>query len=284
MSKTCDNYDPNSTSQLRLKVYRGANSTFYTATDILLNNPGSLADVIAMDRDSVLYIHGFIENYERDNVLAIINAYLDKGGVNFILLDWGSIALNPNYFYVANQVGLIGKTIAEFFDKTEKFFNLERLHIVGHSLGAHVAGNIGRNLKTINLTRITGLDPAGPLFYPSSCHITATDAKTVVAIHTDGRLYGTLSQTGSIDFFPNSDRPLQRGCSAIIGSFCSHQRSVKYYVEALKNPKAFPARRCNWNRDGKDDEEIYFGDSTTSNAHGAYCFNTNDQPPFGKGS
>ncbi|CAL7944356.1 unnamed protein product [Xylocopa violacea] len=220
---TCDNYDPNSTSQLRLKVYRGANSTFYTATDILLNNPGSLADVIAMDRDSVLYIHGFIENYERDNVLAIINAYLDKGGVNFILLDWGSIALNPNYFYVANQVGLIGKTIAEFFDKTEKFFNLERLHIVGHSLGAHVAGNIGRNLKTINLTRITG-------------------------------------------------------------SFCSHQRSVKYYVEALKNPKAFPARRCNWNRDGKDDEEIYFGDSTTSNAHGAYCFNTNDQPPFGKGS
>jgi pimeloyl-ACP methyl ester carboxylesterase len=42
-------------------------------------------------------------------------------------------------------------------------YNLTKIHVVGHSLGAQVAASIGNKLKETNitLTRITGLDPAG---------------------------------------------------------------------------------------------------------------------------
>ncbi|XP_076766919.1 pancreatic triacylglycerol lipase [Xylocopa sonorina] len=293
-----------------LKESKIVNSSYYTATDILVHNPDSIAEFIDTDRDTVLFIHGFLENYERPNVLNVINAYLDKNGVNIILLDWGSVVLTVDYYYVSNQIAFIGRTLAEFFDRTEKWIDVDRLHIVGHSLGAHIAGQIGRNLKHATLPRITGLDPAGPLFYPSSCHVMPSDAKTVVMIHTNSRLYGTPYQTGTVDFFPNENYMLQPGCMPLLGKSsrtvyllnismdllanskfitacirdaCSHQRSVKYYIESLKNPTAFPAYRCFGNED-KLDEEVYFGETTTPKARGIYCFPTNDHEPFSKNS
>lgn len=49
--------------------------------------------------------------------------------------------------------------------------DFNKLHIVGHSLGGQMAGNLGRKIKeksnnTIKLRRITSLDPAFPPFYP----------------------------------------------------------------------------------------------------------------------
>lgn len=35
-------------------------------------NPGNIADDILPDRDSILYIHGFLENTEAENVRVII--------------------------------------------------------------------------------------------------------------------------------------------------------------------------------------------------------------------
>ncbi|CAF2179443.1 unnamed protein product [Rotaria magnacalcarata] len=82
------------------------------------------------------------------------------------------------------------------------------IHITGHSLGAHMAGMIGKHITSGQLDRITGvyniiitiskifydftgLDPAGPLFLdaPPSERISFTDAAFVDIIHTNG---GTL--------------------------------------------------------------------------------------------
>ena len=52
-------------------------------------------------------------------------------------------------------------------------FHLDTFNLVGHSLGCQVVGLIGRNVyeksqKTTSISRLTALDPAGPLIYKSS--------------------------------------------------------------------------------------------------------------------
>lgn len=168
------------------KRFRYRNSSHFTSSESTVTNPGNIADAILTDRDSILYIHGFMENTEAENVRVIIRgillsyillsrdaekdrttgklgsslryrigfaAYLDKGDVNVILLDWGDIAYHINYVYVASQVAAIGKVVAESLNQLIELIDLDSLHVIGHSLGAHIAGNIGR---FANISRITG--------------------------------------------------------------------------------------------------------------------------------
>lgn len=99
--------------------------------------------------------------------------------------------------------------------------NLSNFHLVGHSLGAHVAGFAGKavqNTVGANVGRITGLDPAGPLYRLASAEnrLASTDADLVVALHTDGGVAGYYSPIGDIDFYANGGFPQQPGCSDII--------------------------------------------------------------------
>lgn len=67
----------------------------------------------------------------------------------------------------------------------------------------------------VNYFRITGLDPAGPLFTPNSTvFLTKEDAEFVDVIHTDAGIYGTSEALASADFYPNDGVRAQSGCSA----------------------------------------------------------------------
>ncbi|XP_076633965.1 lipase member H [Colletes latitarsis] len=276
---------PGAVGKVRLKIFKG-NSSFSTSTEGALMNPGKIVEDITTNKNSILYIHGFMENTESDNVQIIIKAYLEKGDVNVILVDWGEIAIDLNYVYVASQVPVIGKAVAESLEKLAELIDLNTLHVIGHSLGAHIAGHIGRFVN-VTLDRITGLDPALPLFYPSTCHIRSSDAEAVVILHTDGGFYGTPIDSGTVDFYANKGISPQPGCPIIIGGeLCSHQRSTKIYAESLNNPKSFPTHKCfdKIIEARKDEPKVYFGDSTPKNIYGAYCFNTHAQSPYGKGT
>lgn len=63
--------------------------------------------------------------------------------------------------------------------------------------------------------RSKGLDPAFPLYMFSSpsSRLSATDAKFVDVIHTDGGVLGFPWPLGHADFFPNGGIPLQPGCA-----------------------------------------------------------------------
>ena len=105
-----------------------------------------------------------------------------------ICVDWAAGAIDPNYVRAAVNTRLVGKQIAVFIRMiNEEFGDLnDKIHLIGFSLGAHVAGFAGAELK--NLSRITGLDPAGPLFegYDISVRLDKSDAKYVDVIHSNG--------------------------------------------------------------------------------------------------
>lgn len=99
--------------------------------------------------------------------------------------------------------------------------NLNKVHVIGHSLGSHLSGYAGYHLQNdfqLTLGRISGLDPAEPLFSGTDpiIRLDRTDARFVDIIHTDARPFisgglGMLEPIGHVDFYPNGgyDQP---GC------------------------------------------------------------------------
>ena len=92
---------------------------------------------------------------------------------------------------------------------------LPSLHLVGLSLGAQMAGVTGQNVQSGRITRITGLDPAGPLFkkWPKYLRLDSGDAEFVDVVHTDAGIFGFPRAIGHADFWPNGGLAPQPGCT-----------------------------------------------------------------------
>lgn len=70
-------------------------------------------------------------------------------------MDWEAGATLPNYVRAAANARLVGKQLAMLIQGLQKMgLSLHNIHLIGFSLGAHVAGFAGAELK--NLSRITG--------------------------------------------------------------------------------------------------------------------------------
>lgn len=69
------------------------------------------------------------------------------------------MAMYSEYFRSAASTRNVGKNIAAVIDHmvTQHNANLEDIHIIGHSLGAHTAGYAGMFTKSGKVGRITGL-------------------------------------------------------------------------------------------------------------------------------
>ncbi|GBO39841.1 Lipase member I, partial [Araneus ventricosus] len=112
------------------------------------------------------------------------------------------------------------------------------IHLIGHSLGAHMAGVAGRQIS--NLERITALDPAGPLYYPIQVFpaLSYEDANFVDVIHTSNLTtgYGYHEPIGDMDFYPNGGNS-QPQCQTIGENFTDDD-SVK---EDVSHPPLTPS-------------------------------------------
>ncbi|ODM89348.1 Lipase member H, partial [Orchesella cincta] len=98
--------------------------------------------------------------------------------------------------------------------------------------------------------RITGLDPAGPLFFPPirARNIDKSDAKFVQIIHTNMGTLGDTTKDGHADFYPNGGVQ-QPNCAAgdtaspnTLGR-CSHWYAYQLYAASIT--RDFPACPCN---------------------------------------
>lgn len=77
-------------------------------------------------------------------------------------VDWGEMADDNNYLRSAASTQNVGRNVAMVIDHmvTKRKARLEDIHIIGHSLGAHIAGYAGmysKSGKGKKVGRITGL-------------------------------------------------------------------------------------------------------------------------------
>lgn len=183
---------------------------------------------------------------------------LERQDMNLIIVDWNRGAANVNYFKAKENTLKAGENLTALVKVLQSNgVSLSSIHIIGVSLGAHIAGFIGANFNS-SIGRITALDPAGPFFTGTSPEhrLDPTDAQFVDVLHTDIDALGFRESLGHIDFYANggTDQP---GCPPTIFSGtayfkCDHQRSVLLYMESIKGTCQMRAYPCSSYRDYLD--------------------------------
>jgi len=226
------------------------------------------------EKKTKVLIHGFNLNREtlaRESLEGWIgdttDIILDVEDVNVIQVDWRRGAsvdydqATSNTRLIGAQVGYLVKSLMEHKDARSLDF-----HLVGFSLGAHVAGFAGKYVqKTGNqpsmIGRITGLDPASPGFNFDNpeVRLDKTDAKFTDVIHTDTQTFLTMAAglnrtLGHIDFYPNGGQA-QTGChnSSPIRNFmktvtdittCDHLRAPQLFKASINTTTPLMGYRC----------------------------------------
>ncbi|XP_054742095.1 pancreatic lipase-related protein 2-like [Anastrepha obliqua] len=245
------------------------------------------------DYPTIIIIHGWQSDFDSDLTTLIRDAYFSKGYYNIIAVDWSDKAQSLNYAASVLRVPGVGKQVAGFIDflYTDGGLSFESLHLIGHSLGAHVSGYAGKNVKYGRIQQITGLDPALPLFsYDEPAkRLNQNDAAYVESIQTNGGTLGFLKPIGKGAFYPNGGKS-QRGCGIDLVGSCAHSRSYIYYAEAIGSDN-FPSIKCGDYEEAvsKSCGQTYSSIrmASTSNfvsANGEFYVPVNKKSPFGMGS
>ncbi|XP_030425564.1 inactive pancreatic lipase-related protein 1-like [Gopherus evgoodei] len=241
-------------------------------------NPNNFQEITAINPASIGYsnfdlskitrfiTHGFIDKGEETWLSDMCKRMFEVEDVNCISVDWsgGSRCL---YSQAANNIRVVGAEVAYFIKvlKEQYGYSPSKVHLIGHSLGAHAAGEAGR--RSPGLGRITGLDPAQPYFQdtPVGVRLDKTDAAFVDIIHTDTAPtipylgFGMSQAIGHLDFYPNGGVQMP-GCTRnpvsqivdIDGIWegtrdffaCNHLRSYKYYSDSIISPDGFLGYTC----------------------------------------
>ncbi|XP_039982221.1 lipase member H-A isoform X2 [Xiphias gladius] len=147
----------------------------------------------------------------------IVHLLAKQEDMNVIVVDWNKGAANLNYLTAVAYTREAAYNLTGFImTMEEEGASLSSVHLIGVSLGAHLAGFVGANLKG-KIGRITGLDPAGPMFTSAipEERLDPSDAMFVDVLHTDMNSFGLTGAHGHIDFYANggADQP---GCPKTI--------------------------------------------------------------------
>ncbi|XP_067643155.1 lipoprotein lipase isoform X2 [Eurosta solidaginis] len=223
---------------------------------------------------------------------AIITAKLQQEDCNVLVVDWSRVANSSSEDILATNAA-VAASIADFLLFLHKHFavQLSRIHLVGFSEGAHIAGLVGRNILKLTsqkVKRITGLDPAGGIFTTSMSAghcLSAEAAEFVEIVHTNAGKLGLLAPIGHVDYYPNGGVQ-QPGCEVANADICAHERAYELVPEMWSERNEFLAQQCSTlvhiNRDNCVWINVKMGED--AQVHGIYYVETNGGYPYGKGS
>ena len=251
----------------------------------------NMSDSLAPCQVLTAFIHGYNAGPDEhlNEALSRYHFQYYNSSCNLVI-DWvkgAELKLSRPYLSAAANVITVGRQLGLLvYDlMVMKKVEPKDVHLIGHSLGAHVAHYASIWLRHLSRSyphksdpadwipgRITGLDPAAPQFqgHPGT-HLVKEDANFVDVIHTAavgrgpeiynllrGRL-GMSELVGSVDFFPNGGTTPQPPCAketAITRFFsfpCSHIEALTYFRLSVfsegrtrrRDEKVFPSLACN---------------------------------------
>ncbi|CAG0895853.1 unnamed protein product [Darwinula stevensoni] len=230
-----------------------------------------------------LLTHGYLEHGRKPWLMRLTKELLKAKEQNVVVLSWLGGSGPPHAQGEAN-IRLLGVMAAHFLAflavrltffgegkrSREAGTRMEEVHVVGHSMGAHLASYIGSTLKVFGLGklgRITGLDPGSHHFEYADprVRLDPEDAlfvgvRRILCVVTG---LGTLQPLGHLDFYPNSGARMP-GCGLSLqdafrretGSVlnvltrfvvCSHLKAYDYFIESVNSPCPMLALQCsNW--------------------------------------
>lgn len=190
-------------------------------------NPDMPTKVIMHGFNSDMYLTSLIDMKDgkrrrrRNELFLILNPinshplpeYLQRGEYNLFYIDYSDLARGPCYIQAVHNIRHVGKCLGNLLNLIYET-GAKDVHLIGFSLGAQLANFAAIAIRPKKLPRITGLDPAMPLFLSVSNDdkLDPTDAKFVDVYHTNAFVQGKVEQCGHVDFYFNGGI-IQPGCA-----------------------------------------------------------------------
>uniref|UniRef100_A0A2P2I6H1 Pancreatic lipase-related protein 2-like n=2 Tax=Hirondellea gigas TaxID=1518452 RepID=A0A2P2I6H1_9CRUS len=237
-------------------LYTNKNSTKPTIVD--LNNITSLYTADFNEEGKVwVTIHGFRSRGNAPWMKLLVGELLrSASNSNVVVLHWAK-GSSVSYTQAIANLRVVARQLAYFLHTLQNVlgFPMSSLHLIGHSLGAHLAGIAGTYMQDVystKLHRITGLDPAHPyhnLLEPVT-YLDRSDALFVDIIHSDNTTIlgfpltvGIMDAIGHLDYYPNGggNHP---GCDVSGDLRCAHRRAIVFFVDSIRQECPFIAVRC----------------------------------------
>ncbi|XP_053684193.1 lipase member H-A-like [Sabethes cyaneus] len=238
--KNSSNYD--AATYVKFRFYARSNN--YQPVEVKFDEIQFLPDHHGFNTalPTKILIHGWLGSSESEVGEPLALEFLEQGDYNVLVVDWEEGASTLLYPVARYRVPKVADLVAALINNLLEFGQTsDQIGMVGHSLGAHIAGLAGKQAKE-KVAFIIGLDPASPLFRYKKYmeRLSANDAQYVEVIHTNGKILGFFKNIGNADFYPNGGIT-QPGCGWSLT--CHHERSVHYFKESLRE-KNYLAKRC----------------------------------------
>lgn len=269
-------------------------NTRYAPTKITGNSSSIPNNTLQQNQPTKIYIHNVFTWGDTPLVKQLKEAYFSKGVKNFIAVDWGAYSgvLAEREYPEAevNALG-VGKCVGEMLLEISETFDigLEKMHCIGHGLGGHICGYVGRFMGN-NMSRISALDPP-LLLYESGDGLRPDDAKFVDVIYTSEAISGENDTYGHVAFYPNGGQ-YQPGCSILNDAGCKLKRALDLFVDSILYDN-FIAWKCEDADDllyescsGNIDTNVTnkMGEHAEESPEGMFYLITQNSAPFGCGN
>ncbi|CAK1544581.1 unnamed protein product [Leptosia nina] len=282
-----DTYDPASFDPDVTNVYHLFTRTNPTISQPIMykNSNLLLQSSFNSNRRTIILFHGSMGSPTSNFVRAVVPALLSVEDLNVIAIDWTIGANSLNYRLVNWNTVKSGQAVARFIEwlNQERGSTLEQFHLIGHGVGGHQAGIVGRNLNG-QISYITGLNPSLIGWVNNVDRLSPNDAVYTEVLHTNF-IHGYLGDLAQVDFYFNGAISMP-GCES---NECDHEMSYLYFAESITSG-GFTGREClNYYAallrmcDFHPGRLMMGGLIPKTGNAGVYFLETNADPPYSQG-